>query len=359
MFLIVFSLFAKKDVKDVASWKIILYFFLSLPLMLLLSFVLIIVFAISVVSYIFLTSWFIFYGAYLSSRRIDDSLKKKNHSKTLRSLEFFGGIALSLLLLNLYVKYSYEIGGLIGTNVSALIDYSNLILYIIEALIISATIVTIVYLVKKIFIAWLGIFNIYLVFYIFYLLAKLFLAFRSYTSISTSSSLISDIILYLVDCSILLYSISTLIGSQASILWEKLRERGLIRSKRIFIDTIILWLVFSKVAYEFIHNFPYNILTELEIWFPSLTYISFLDSATVNLLKNIGVLVFLLLILISSGIYEIRRYILEEKEFIKEVDEDVDKLIGKKAIIKEIIPMPEKEQDEPKEIKSDEDNSEI
>jgi len=118
-------------------------------------------------------------------------------------------------------------------------------------------------------------------------------------------------------------------------------------------------LVFSKVAYEFIHNFPYNILTELEIWFPSLTYISFLDSATVNLLKNIGVLVFLLLILISSGIYEIRRYILEEKEFIKEVDEDVDKLIGKKAIIKEIIPMPEKEQDEPKEIKSDEDNSEI
>lgn len=332
MYLFLFSLFAKKDVQEVAPWKVILIFFLSLPVMLLIAFFLIIVFAFSILSYFFLTSWFILYGAFLSSRRLDRTLKKKSKSKFLRSLEFCGGLAIAVLLSVAYIFNSQEIGAYLGETIASVIGISNYVVIFVLIVIGVFTAFVIIFLFKKVFVAWMGPWFILLVFYTFYLLIKIFLAFRSATGTETSS-LITQIVLVLADFGILLYTISTLMGSQAEMLMKRLNR------KRIGLDTIVLWLVFSKVAYEFTHYFPYSDLDILINWFPNLAnFLIQINADWVNLFKNIVVLAFFLLTLLVLGSYQFMKYFKDQKQVGDlEVDISPDKVIEKLTDVEEKI----------------------
>ena len=94
--------------------------------------------------------------------------------------------------------------------------------------------------------------------------------------------------------------------------------------KRIGLDTILIWLIFSKVAYEFAHNFPYSWLAGL----PYIDILSYLDESIVNLGKNIGVIIFFIFILGVLGIYEMHKYSKREKLFKEQVNKDVKKLLS-------------------------------
>ena len=344
MYLFLFSLFSKKDVQEVAPWKVLLIFFLSLPVMVLIAFFLIIIFAFSILSYFFLTSWFILYGAFLSSRRLDRGLKEKEKSQFLRSLEFFGGLAIAILLSIGYILNSQEIGAYLGESVASVIYLSNYVLIFVLIVIGIFTAFVIIFLIKKVFVAWLGPWFILLVIYTFYLLIKIFLAFRSATGTETSS-LFTQIVLLLADFGILLYTISTLMGSQAEMLMKRLNR------KRIGLDTIVLWLVFSKVSYEFTHYFPFSNLGILINWFPNIASLTWINEDWVNFVKNLAVLAFFLLSLLVVGFYQFMKYYKSQKkagEF--EVDLSPKKFIDKLTEVEEKIFYPqEKEEDLPKE----------
>ena len=344
MYLFLFSLFSKKDVQEVAPWKVLLIFFLSLPVMILIAFFLIIIFAFSILSYFFLTSWFILYGAFLSSRRLDRGLKEKEKSQFLRSLEFFGGLAIAILLSIGYILNSQEIGAYLGESVASVIYLSNYVLIFVLIVIGIFTAFVIIFLIKKVFVAWLGPWFILLVIYTFYLLIKIFLAFRSATGTETSS-LFTQIVLLLADFGILLYTISTLMGSQAEMLMKRLNR------KRIGLDTIVLWLVFSKVSYEFTHYFPFSNLGILINWFPNIASLTWINEDWVNFVKNLAVLAFFLLSLLVVGFYQFMKYYKSQKkagEF--EVDLSPKKFIDKLTEVEEKIFYPqEKEEDLPKE----------
>ena len=344
MYLFLFSLFSKKDVQEVAPWKVLLIFFLSLPVMILIAFFLIIIFAFSILSYFFLTSWFILYGAFLSSRRLDRGLKEKEKSKFLRSLEFFGGLAVAILLSTGYILNSQEIGAYLGESIASVIYLSNYVLIFVLIVIGIFTAFVIIFLIKKVFVAWLGPWFILLVIYTFYLLIKIFLAFRSATGTETSS-LFTQIVLLLADFGILLYTISTLMGSQAEMLMKRLNR------KRIGLDTIVLWLVFSKVSYEFTHYFPFSNLGILINWFPNIASLTWINEDWVNFVKNLAVLAFFLLSLLVVGFYQFMKYYKSHKkagEF--EVDLSPKKFIDKLTEVEEKIFYPqEKEEDLPKE----------
>ena len=332
MYLFLFSLFAKKDVQEVAPWKVLLIFFLSLPVMLLIAFFLIIVFAFSILSYFFLTSWFILYGAFLSSRRLDRSLKEKEQSKFLRWLEFLGGLTVAVTLSGLYIFYSQDIGAYLGETIASVINLSNyVVVFVLIVIGIFASFV-VIFLFKKVFVAWMGPWFILLVIYTFYLLIKIFLAFRSATGTETSS-LLTQIILVLADFGILLYTISTLMGSQAEMLMKRLNR------KRIGIDTIILWLVFSKVSYEFTHYFPYSDLDILINWFPNVAnFLIQINADWVNLFKNIVVLAFFLLTLLTLGSYQFMKYFKDQKQVGDlKVDISPEKIIEKLTDVEEKI----------------------
>ena len=344
MYLFLFSLFSKKDVQEVAPWKVLLIFFLSLPVMVLIAFFLIIIFAFSILSYFFLTSWFILYGAFLSSRRLDRGLKEKEKSQFLRSLEFFGGLAIAILLSIGYILNSQEIGAYLGESVASVIYLSNYVLIFVLIVIGIFTAFVIIFLIKKVFVAWLGPWFILLVIYTFYLLIKIFLAFRSATGTETSS-LFTQIVLLLADFGILLYTISTLMGSQAEMLMKRLNR------KRIGLDTIVLWLVFSKVSYEFTHYFPFSNLGILINWFPNIASLTWINEDWVNFVKNLAVLAFFLLSLLVVGFYQFMKYYKSHKkagEF--EVDLSPKKFIDKLTEVEEkIFYSQEQEEDLPKE----------
>ncbi|MCJ7650743.1 MAG: hypothetical protein MUP85_19200 [Candidatus Lokiarchaeota archaeon] len=313
MYLVIFSLIAKKDVTEVATWKVLLLFFLSLPLMLLIAVVLVIVFAFSIFSYFFLTSWFILYGAFLSSKRLDNNLKGKKHRKTFRTIGFFGGLFLSVFLSVGYILYSQEIGAYLGEHIANMIYLSNYVVFFVWIVVVIFTVFVIIFLFKKVFVAWLGVWFVFLIIYTFYLLIKIFLAFRTLTGTGTSS-LLTQIIMLIGDFAIILYSVATLMGSQAELLMKRLNR------KRIGIDTIVLWLVFSKVAYEFARNFPFSDLEPLIQWFPNIFLLTWLNSDWVNFIKNLLVLAFFLLTLFILGFYEFSKYFKEQKKLSTEED---------------------------------------
>ncbi|MFX0047014.1 MAG: hypothetical protein ACFE8G_02490, partial [Candidatus Hermodarchaeota archaeon] len=325
IFTFLYSLVAKKDVKEIALWKVLLTFFLTLPLMFFLIPIMVGIFLFSIFSYIFFTSWFILYGAYLSSKRLDDSLKRRVHSSFYRIIQFFGGSVLSLVLLIAYVLGSQTIGDLVGlTLTQAVYDTLNYVVIFIGIIVLIFIIVGIIFMFKKIFNAWLGMFSLSVVIYTFYLLIKIFLAIRSIGGEKTSTT--TQIIMLFLDLLILIYSISTLMGSQAELLSKK------IRIKRVGVDSVLIWLVFSKVAYEFIHNYPFSLFSG----FAYIEYIDILDEDIINLSKNIGVLFFFLIILVTLGFYQIRKYNLNERKFKDKVHQEVKDLLSPVEFVEQV-----------------------
>ncbi len=324
-FTFLYSLIAKKDIKEVTFGKILLIFFLTLPLMFFLIPIIVGIFLFSIFSYIFFTSWFILYGAYLSSKRLDDSLKRRVHSSFYRVIQFFGGSILSIVLLTTYLLGAQTIGDLIGlTFTQDVYDTLNYVVIFIGIIVLIFIIVGIVFMFKKIFNAWLGMFSLSVVIYTFYLLVKIFLALRSTGGEETSFT--TQIIMLIVDLFILLYSVSTLMGSQAELLSKK------IRIKRIGVDSVLIWLVFSKVAYEFIHNYPFALFSG----FAYVDYISVLDQDVINLGKNYGVLFFFLILLVTLGFYQITKYNLNERKFKDKVDQEVKDLLSPVEFIEQV-----------------------
>ena len=116
-----------------------------------------------------------------------------------------------------------------------------------------------------------------------------------------------EISLLAIDISILIYAVSTLLGSQAEVLAKQLKYFG--------IDTVFIWLLFSKASYEFVVNFPYDSLLVISkqgmissIFAPFLNLVHLLNADLISLAKNVIVLAFFLLLLILLGFWEIRKY---------------------------------------------------
>ncbi len=341
VFLFLFSIITKKDIKKVASWKLILIFFLTLPLMVVLIPILVILFGFSIISYVFFTSWFILYGAYLSSKRLDNSLKKRVYSSFYRWIEFFGGSIFSLILLGSYLFGSQIIGNLIGLTITpSVYNILNYVVIFVGVILLLFIVIGFIYMFKQIFNAWLGIFSFLVVIYTFYLLLKIFLALESTGGENTSIA--TQIIVLILDLFIILYSISTLMGSQSELLSKR------IKLKRIDPDTILIWLMFSKVSYEFIHNYPFALFIDFPFYIDAVNY---LNESLINFLKNIFVLIFFLILLISLGYVEIKKYILNEREFKEKVDKEVKDLLSPIDFVEKLkepmtTPEPEKEQEQ-------------
>lgn len=337
MFLYLLSIFYKKDIKEIPSWKVILIFVVTLPLMSLAGVILVALFAFSIFSYFFFSSWFILYGAYLIAKNVDNRLKRHNYRKITRSLTFSGGVLLSLFLLVIFLVPALGILDIIYTFIPELSLYPGLnlgvrVLFIVVGItIICFAFLSLIFLSRKIFNAWIGIFSILVVIYTYYFVVKLFIAVNSVGS-GGSSPIFTQILMIVLDVFIILYSISTLMGSQAELLSKKLKM------KRFGLDTILIWLVLSKVTYEFIHYFPYGWLQSL----PYIQSIAFLNDAIINVLRNIYVIIFFVSILVILGLYEIKKYYSNEKKFMTKIDQEIRQTLSYKQEMEQYAELSEK-----------------
>jgi len=175
---------------------------------------------------------------------------------------------------------------------------------------------------KKSFPAWFGPFAILVSLYTVFLVLKIYLGL-----VDGGENEVGPIWAYtsmiIPDMIIIIYSLSTLMGSQAEFLSKRFKRFGL--------DTVLIWLILSKVAYEFIHYFPYKIFEEFHT--PWIFALSYLDNDDINLAKNIAVLAFFVLLLIIIGVYEITKYGKQQKQLREEVDEEVKQLFSPEPIM--------------------------
>ncbi|NVM36467.1 MAG: hypothetical protein HWN81_12785 [Candidatus Lokiarchaeota archaeon] len=311
MFLFLLSLVSKKNIFEYPTWKVLLFLVISLPIMLLISIILIVLFLISVITYFLFTSWFILYGCFLLGKSVDKQAFKTPRAKHfLRTLIFILGLAGSLALLYLFIIVPTLIDLSVITDTPIVFPwYLNLVYIIIGGILVGLAIIIVVYKFKKVFNGWFGIFALLVTFYTVFLALKIYLGIVD-TEPRAIGSIWAYIAMIVPDMFIIFYSLSTLMGSQAEILSKRLKRFGL--------DTVIIWLILSKVTYEFIHYFPYNLLSAVPI--PWIQWFATIDNDKVNLIKNIAVLGFFILLLIIIGIYEIRKYsedLLKPKEGIE------------------------------------------
>ena len=310
LFLFILSLISKKDINEYSAWKILLFLIASLPIMLIIGVILIAMLAISIISYFFFTSWFILFGSYLAGNKVDIQLRKTKFLLLFRYIIFFGGTLGSLVLL-----YFFIIGpALMPAFISELTTiqlppYFNVVYIAVGIVIIALAIFCLLYMFGTHFNGWFGIFAPIVSIYTLFLVVKIYLGLDD-TPTETGISIWTDIGVIAVDLLILLYALSTLMGSQAELLSKRFKRFGL--------DTVIIWLILSKVSYEFIHYFPFDIIADINI--PLLNEFAYLaDEAIINTVKNIAVLGFFILLLGILGMYEIIKYAKDKKKVSKDI----------------------------------------
>jgi len=324
MFLFLLSLISKKNIFEYPTWKIILFLVISLPIMLLISILLIILYAISIITYFFFTSWFIIYACYLAGKKIDTKFYKLPKVRPfLRTIFFFGGLIVALLLLYLFILAPSLLDLSVLSETPVVFPwYLNGVYILVGGVLVGLAIVCIAFMFKKSFPAWFGPFAILVSLYTVFLVLKIYLGL-----VDGGENEVGPIWAYtsmiIPDMIIIIYSLSTLMGSQAEFLSKRFKRFGL--------DTVLIWLILSKVAYEFIHYFPYKIFEEFHT--PWIFALSYLDNDDINLAKNIAVLAFFVLLLIIIGVYEITKYGKQQKQLREEVDEEVKQLFSPEPIM--------------------------
>jgi len=203
--------------------------------------------------------------------------------------------------------------------------YLNASYLIVGAILIGLAITIIVFKFKKVFNGWFGIFAILVSCYTLFLVIKIYLSMTS-TKPEAIGSIWAYIAMIVPDLLIIFYTLSTLMGSKAELLSKRLKRFGL--------DSVIIWLILSKVTYEFIHYFPYQMLSGIPIpWIQWISGISLND--IINAIKNIAVLIFFVFLLIVIGIYEIRKFYKEHRKLQEEVELEVKEIFPSAPAIEE------------------------
>ena len=291
----------------------------KLFLLILLEFLLVIVFVVltvifmivSIFSYIFFTSFFSLYGCYQMGKELDERLYYRKLSWLWRGLEFFGGLILSVLLLLVFLFATWEATRIVGVTEIIIVAY-----IVVIGVIASLTVYMVVSGVKRKFNAWLGTYFLLITFYTVYLVLRIFMGIASESgpTTSTSDDLAASgifVALLLLDIFILIYSISCILGSQGEILAEKL--------PRFKQETLLLWLIFSKISWEYAANFPYGTLGIVQgIGIQEVQILGIL----LRVVVSVVVLIIFIVLTIVFGVKGIRRYG-DEIELMKKGKEDL------------------------------------
>jgi hypothetical protein len=238
----VISLVTRKDLREL-NWKwLLLAVGIGVAIAFLFTgvwrFIVGFLYRFGIISYVFITAIFYMYACYKYAFKADEKAydleKPKNH--LLRWTMFIGGTLVALFLTRLIAI----IGVRWARRSPEIVNGIGLIAIIIYWIIIALAIIGVLTLIVKRLNSWLGVFFLLVTLFTAYLMFNAFYALGS--SGDTTYDLWMQIGLYLFDLGLIIYTISTIIGEKSEKISEKL--------KIMKVDAIIMWLIFSKAAYE-------------------------------------------------------------------------------------------------------------
>ncbi|MFX1572612.1 MAG: hypothetical protein ACFFB0_07680 [Promethearchaeota archaeon] len=255
----------KKNLKELTFKSILKYCLIAIPLILIFAalvlFAVLFLIIISILSYIFITSIFTLHSCYKWGINQDEKLYKmpKLLNFLVRSTSFVGGLILSIIIMLLIANIGFKLN-IIPENV---INELGHIPWVMISLFFVLFLVSLLFLFVGKLNAWLGIFLIYVSVYASYLILK-----ASFSLIKSEESILAlpiQISLYFFDLLLLLVTMGSLIGKKAEIISKKM--------KFLKPEIIILWLIFSKTAYEFTYAFPDQDFSKMPITFSFIIFI--------------------------------------------------------------------------------------
>lgn len=242
MVLIIAALIFRIDLKNLSHKQIILYLIIAIAITFLLLMRLYVgnvffqgFFVFGIVAYVAITATFLMYSCYQIGVSWDEKIYNKGWM-WLRWLIFLGGTLIAIIFMISISRLGIALQKR-DTEIQFAFGVFALILTII---VILFAVIGGLFALRGKLNAWLGIFFIWVALYTLYLMLNVYFTLSSSES---QYSLPVTIALYLFDLFLILYTIGKLIGEKADIISEKV--------KFIKADAILIFLIFSKAAYEF------------------------------------------------------------------------------------------------------------
>lgn len=241
--LYIMSLIFRTDLKELTFKRIIIYCVISAVILIIFISIAVAIFlmlfVLALISYVLITATFYMYSCYRYGVDLDEKISKIEGAgrSILRGIIFFGGTIISLIIMIIIVGIGIYWGRTSG-EVQFSFGGMAIVMMVIMIFLLSVGIIS---LFRGKLNAWLGIFFLFVSFYFIYLMISAYYIITS--SSDTTYDLGSQIALYVFDVLLIIYTTTTLIGFKTEVLSEKL--------KFIKPDGVLMWLIFSKAAYEF------------------------------------------------------------------------------------------------------------
>lgn len=245
------------DLKEELTFKrFAKYFIITLILTLIFTSLLVLFFfallIISILSFIFITSLFTSINLYKKAVNFDDKLYKLPFpfGFVTRTGVLLGGLFIGAILILAFAAIATT-WALVSSNIAN--QFAVLPWILIIMLIILLGIAGFFFFLMGRYNAWLGVYFVWVGIYALYLMIKAF-AKAGGSGGSDALPLPLLIVMYVFDLYLILDVIGSLVGKRAQIIADHLEKFPIL--KRVRPDAIIIWLILSKVAYEFAASFP-------------------------------------------------------------------------------------------------------
>ena len=244
--LVLIALFTKKDLTTLSTKQALLYSLITIPIMLILSGITLLLFVIAIFSWVFITALFSMWGCYEKGVAWDESVYNwpRPINFFARWIQFFALNTIAIIIV------AFTAGA--GTVwVVASEDIGTLYLSVGWILIIVMILLT---LIGFLFVfigrlnAWISTFHFWVALYTMYLMVNAFYSLTNDSPGNSSSTIYMQLGLYVFDVLLILYTIGGIIGKKAEKLSSALPMKP---------ETILIWLIFSKAAFEFSDALPF------------------------------------------------------------------------------------------------------
>jgi len=289
--LFIISLIFRAELKELTLKKTVIYCLIALVIIIIFFYIaallFIFIFLIALISYVLITATFYMYSCYDFSVDLDEKVKNIEGSggKILRWVIFLGLTVVSIIFMLIIINIGASMGRTAG---EIQFSFDRMAVFFMVIMIFLLVIGFLALIAGKLN-AWLGLFFLFCCIYYLYLMVS---AYFVLTSSETAYSLGLRIAIYVFDVILIIYTTATLIGTKTEVLSEKF--------KFVKPDGILMWLIFSKAAYEFAKAGMEN-----------------MNISAFNAI--VGIILFTVLFFIA-GLYGIAKYAQREKKSRKSED---------------------------------------
>ena len=297
--LFIMSLIFRTNLKELTFKRTVIYCLIAAVIVIIFIYIaaalFLFLFFIAIISYVLITATFYMYTCYNYSVDLDEKINNIGGAGRgiLRWGMFLGGTFISLIMMLIIVNLGIYWG---RTTEEVQFSFGGMAI-VMMVIMIFLLVVGIILLLRGKFNAWLGLFFLFACIYYLYLMISAYYILKS--DGETAYDLGPRIAIYVFDVLLIIYTTTTLIGTKTEVLSEKL--------KFIKPDGVLMWLIFSKAAYEFAKGGIEN-----------------MNIAVFNAIA--GLLLFVVLLFIA-GLYGLNAYGKRQK-VMKESEDHEDQIIS-------------------------------